>query len=62
MEYTYEGDDICFEEMPSGCVISTYGDDNESLQVIVVSSTRDALALIDSLQRMLEAQKSKGLE
>jgi len=48
----YEGDDIMISEMPQGCVIMGYGDRN----TITVSSQRDALALIASLQKMLQIQ------
>lgn len=50
---TYEGDDIIIEEMPQGCVISSPTLWNV---YVTVSSTKDALALIASLQKMLEIQ------
>lgn len=61
MEYVYEGDNICIEEMPQGCIISSMDLDKKPwLEFsITVSSTRDALALIDSLQRMIEIQKGE---
>lgn len=61
MKYIYEGDSIIIEEMPQGCIISSTGDEIVH-QYVQISSTRDALAVIDSLQRMIEAQNSKGLE
>lgn len=54
----YYGDDIVIEEMPQGCVISAVGKDGNKWAEynIVVSSAKDAKALIDSLERMLEVQ------
>jgi len=46
----YSGDDITIEEMPQGCVISGKGGS------IVVASAEDAVALIESLVRMLKVQ------
>ena len=49
---TYEGDDIIIEEMPQGCVITNY----RSGKTVMIISTQDALAVIESLQRMLKVQ------
>lgn len=46
----YSGDDIVIEEMPQGCVI--IGKNG----TVVISSYHDALAVIASLQLMLEVQ------
>lgn len=51
--FTYEGDDITIEEMPQGCIIMSNDDVHKS---IVVASTRDALALILSLTKMVNIQ------
>ncbi len=53
MEYVYEGDDIDIEEMPQGCIISS---SREWDRYVQISSKRDALAVIDSLQRMIAIQ------
>lgn len=55
MTITYYGDDITIEEMPQGCVISSIGDDRVH-QYVVVASTRDALELIASLEKMIRVQ------
>lgn len=55
MEYQYEGDDIAIEEMPQGCIISSIGEERVH-QYVQISSKRDALAIIDSLQRMIAIQ------
>ena len=47
---SYNGDDVVLEEMPQGCVVS--GKDG----YVVISSTSDALAVIESLQKMLKIQ------
>lgn len=54
----YCGDSIIIEEMPQGCVISAVGKDGNKWMGynIVVASAKDAKALIDSLERMLEVQ------
>ncbi len=49
---TYEGDDIIIEEMPQGCVLSNY----QGLGDVTIASTRDALAVIASLRKMLKIQ------
>lgn len=51
MAINYEGDDIKIEEMPQGCIISNMQD-----KFVIISSTNDALAVIESLERMLEIQ------
>lgn len=48
----YFGDDISIDEMPQGCVITS----NNSEKSITISSTADALAIIKSLQNMIEIQ------
>lgn len=53
MSLDYEGDNICIEEMPQGCVISPVGQFGVS---VVISSTHDALAVIASLRKMLAIQ------
>ena len=52
--FDYCGDDICFEEMPQGCVISSK--DGE----VVVSSPRDVIALRNSLNRFIEVMIKRG--
>lgn len=49
----YEGDDIVIEEMPQGCVLTQISFTGRG---ITIASTRDALAVIESLQRMLKVQ------
>ena len=44
----YSGDDIVIEEMPQGCVITS------EKGTVVISSTADALAVIESLKLMLK--------
>ena len=44
------------EEMPQGCVLSQYG------TTIVVSSPEDAIAIINSLVKMLKIQFSDVVE
>ena len=51
----YSGDDICFEEMPNGCVISKK--DSSPAETIIVSSSQDAIFLIESLKKMLRLQQ-----
>lgn len=46
----YVGDTIEIEEMPQGCVIHSLTSQDD----VVVSSPKDALALIESLVRMLK--------
>ena len=53
--FAYEGDDITIEEMPQGCVIANVQDDGITQQV-VIASTRDAIALILSLTKMVNIQ------
>lgn len=52
--FDYSGDDICFEEMPQGCVISSKGDE------VIVSSFKDAIALRDSLNRFIKVMIERG--
>ena len=52
MTIDYFGDNICFDEMPQGCIIS---DINNPNLTIVVASKKDAWALIKSLQKMIES-------
>ena len=52
--FDYSGDDICFEEMPQGCVISSKGGE------VVVSSPRDVIALRDSLNRFIRVMIERG--
>lgn len=47
---TYKGCEIEIEELPSGCIVSS------KQSVIRIASKEDALALIDSLSRMIEVQ------
>lgn len=54
---TYEGDDIIIEEMPQGCVLTNYRG-----RGVTIASTRDALAVIESLQRMLKIQLGEDEE
>jgi len=56
---TYEGDDIIIEEMPQGCVLSQISFTGRG---ITIASTQDALAVIDSLQRMLKIQLGEDEE
>ena len=48
----YEGDNILIEEMPQGCVLSQHISGHE----VVISSLQDALAVIESLTRMIKIQ------
>ena len=48
----YEGDNIYIEEMPQGCVITSV----DGRGTVVISSTYDALKVIESLQKMLNIQ------
>ena len=50
---TYEGDDIYIEEMPQGCIISQVNGLGGSVRI---SSSYDALKVIESLQKMLKIQ------
>lgn len=50
---TYEGDDIIIEEMPQGCVLSQISFTGRG---ITIASTHDAIAVIESLQKMLRIQ------
>ena len=52
--FDYSGDDICFEEMPQGCVIISKGDE------VIVSSFKDAIALRDSLNRFIKVMIERG--
>jgi hypothetical protein len=45
----YNGDDITIEEMPQGCVINSKGGE------VIVSSIKDALALLESLTRLISS-------
>lgn len=53
---TYEGDNITIEEMPQGCVISQESLDGFYEDCVVITSTRDALAVIASLEKMIRIQ------
>jgi hypothetical protein len=53
-EYDYVGEDIRFQEMPQGCVISDNNSDKDF--VVVVSSVKDAWALIESLQTLIKSR------
>ena len=57
MTNTYEGDTICIEEMPQGCVISYYFPE---VDCIVISSIKDAEAVIESLQKMIKSWDMNG--
>lgn len=48
MTIDYEGDNIAIEEMPQGCII------NHKNGEVIISSTKDALAVIASLTKMLQ--------
>ena len=52
--FDYSGDDICFEEMPQGCVISSKNGE------VVVSSPNDVIALRDSLNRFIKVMIERG--
>ena len=54
----YVGDEICLSEMPQGCVITSLTVDTPGQ--VVVASPKDALAVIDSLKRMLLVQFGIG--
>lgn len=45
----YSGDNITIEEMPQGCIINSVGGE------VVVHSVKDALALIESLTRLVSS-------
>ena len=53
--FDYSGDDICFEEMPQGCVIISKGGE------VIVSSFKDAIALRDSLNRLIKTMVDNDL-
>jgi hypothetical protein len=50
----YSGDDIVIEEMPQGCVITG------NKGTVVISSIQDAVAVIASLQFMLEQMEDEN--
>jgi len=52
----YDGDDIAIEEMPQGCVISQGAWGGLHTDVVIIASTRDALAVIASLKKMIRIQ------
>lgn len=52
----YSGDGIEFEEMPQGCVIR----DMDRNTVVVVRSLEDAVALRDSLNKMIRFLTVEG--
>lgn len=51
----YNGDDITIEEMHQGCVINSKGGE------VVISSPRDAVALRDSLNLMINQMIIDGI-
>lgn len=63
METPYEdkhilvGDEFSIEEMPQGCILSEVTNDGQYTgRVFRISSSKDALMIIESLNRMLKAQ------
>ena len=56
MAIDYDGDDIKIDEMPQGCIIYPKGD---SRNYILIASFSDALAVIQSLSKMLIIQFGK---
>ena len=52
MAIDYVGDDIAIEEMPQGCIIA-----NKQGKFVIIASISDALAVIESLERMIEIQQ-----
>ena len=63
MTTNYTGSSISFEEMPQGCIISgvpgSYTPDNF---YVVVSTSEDARALVESLNRLIQFRAQEGLE
>ena len=55
--FTYEGDDITIEEMPQGCIIMSNNDVHQS---VVIASTKDALAVMESLAKMISIQMEES--
>ena len=65
----YNGDDIMFEEMPQGCIIyhkrvpetiREFDGLPEIDEEIVISSLKDAVALRNSLDKMISLISEKG--
>lgn len=53
-KFDYDGDQIQIEEMPQGCILYQTSDGGHRTSEIIISSRDDALAVIESLQRMIE--------
>ena len=59
---SYTGDSIIFEEAVIGCIISgVEGSYSPSGNFVVVSTTKDAKALVESLNRFIQFREQEGL-
>lgn len=54
----YVGDEIFLDEMPQGCVITSLTNDTPGQ--VTVASPKDAIAVIESLKKMLLVQFGIG--
>lgn len=55
MTIDYEGDDVDIEEMPQGCILY-----NKQGKFVIITTTKDALALVESLCRVLDIQEGNN--
>jgi hypothetical protein len=62
-EFDYAGDNIVIQEMPQGCIISKIEEETQTWAwpTVQVASTKDALALIASLTKMLRYLDSEDI-
>ena len=59
---SYTGDSIIFEEAVIGCIISgVEGSYSPSGNFVVVSTAKDAKALVESLNRFIQFREQDGL-